>query len=75
MLKDSNMQWNLKKGKYWMLQWGEPIFFSLGIHIDPRKKYIDFHIIYFIFTIGDPKAYIEYESWWSARDKDKTLCQ
>jgi len=62
------MQWHIKiPAKYIMVQWGWPIFFSLGIHIDPRARYIDLHIIFFILTIGNPKVYEQYLSWWSSR--------
>jgi len=61
-------EWKIKHGKYWMVQWGKPIFFSLGIHIDRALKYIDFHLIFIILTFGKPDwDYKEYQAWWSSR--------
>jgi hypothetical protein len=62
------MKWNIRHGKFWMIQWGRPIFFSLGVHIDPRVPYIDFHLIAMILTIGNlDKTYKDYKAWWSSR--------
>lgn len=30
-----------------------PPYFSIGVHIDFKKKYIDFHFYDFILTIGN----------------------
>lgn len=65
------MQWHIKNRKWWMVQWGRPIFFSLGIHIDSHLKYVDFHLIFAIITIGkqnpDDWAYDDYRTWWASR--------
>jgi len=63
------MRWHqIKHGKWWMLQWGKPIFFSLGIHIDPRIWYVDLHLIACIITFGHcEKAYTDYKAWWASR--------
>jgi hypothetical protein len=62
------MQWHIKTGRYWMVQWGKPIFFSLGIHIDYNLKYVDLHLIFIIITFGNPDwPYKEYKAWWSSR--------
>lgn len=58
-----------------MIQWGKPIFFSLGIHIDCFLRYVDFHLIFLIITIGktdyDFDTYeINLRSWWASRTKD-----
>ena len=59
-----------------MVQWGEPIFFSLGIHTafrhplswDFRIKYIDIHLVCLIITIGNQgETYEEYKAWWASR--------
>jgi hypothetical protein len=51
-----------------MLQWGRPIFFSLGIHVDPRIGYVDLHLVACILTLGNCEAtYREYRAWWSSR--------
>ena len=69
-----NMKWHIKHNKYCMIQWGKPIFFSLGIHVDNQLKYIDIHLIFIIITLGDPNwTYDEYSNahhaWWSSRNK------
>ncbi len=62
------MQWHIKNKGWLMIQWGWPIFFSLGIHIDRSLKYIDFHLVFIIITIGNPDwPYEEYRAWWSSR--------
>jgi hypothetical protein len=51
-----------------MVQWGWPILFSLGIHVDRNWKYIDLHLVFVILTIGNPDwPYEEYRAWWSSR--------
>jgi len=65
------MRWHISNGKYWMVQWGKPIFFSLGIHIDRRLKYMDLHLIFLIITIGNPDwGFEDYRAWWSSRNKE-----
>ena len=62
------MQWKIKHGKYWMVQWGWPVFLSIGIHVDFRVPYIDLHLIAMIITIGNcEKTYKDYRTWWSSR--------
>lgn len=63
--------WHVKHGKYYMLQWGMPIAYSLGIHIDHKFKYIDFHLLFIIITLGNMKhEYEYYQAWWSSRTKE-----
>lgn len=58
----------IRHGKYWMLQWGRPIFLSVGVHLDYRFRYIDFHLGAAILTIGNiSQEYEEYQAWWSSR--------
>lgn len=66
------MRWRqIKHSKYWMIQWGRPIFFSLGVHIDPRIPYIDIHLIFIIITIGNcEKQYQDYKAWWASRSNE-----
>jgi hypothetical protein len=57
------MQWHIKFGDWWMIQWHFGGWVSFGIHIDPRKRiharyhvpygpYVDIHCLCFIFSIG-----------------------
>ena len=57
------MEWHVKNGKYWMVQWQFAGWFSFGIHIEPRKRislkekipygpYIDIHLFCFIISFG-----------------------
>jgi hypothetical protein len=62
------MRWHKTHGKWWMIQWGRPIFFSFGIHVDSHLKYVDFHLIAMIITLGNmEETYREYKAWWSSR--------
>lgn len=66
------MQWHIYNRKRIMIQWGRPIFFSLGIHIDSRLRYVDLHLIFIIITIGNAGksgdwSYDEYRVWWASR--------
>lgn len=66
------MRWHIKiPHKALMIQWGRPIFFSLGIHIDSRLRYVDLHLVFIIITIGVQKpedwGYEEYRVWWASR--------
>lgn len=62
------MRWHIHNGKRWMVQWGWPIFFSLGIHIDRQLKYMDLHLGFIIITFGNPDwPYEDYRAWWSSR--------
>lgn len=55
-------QWHIRHGKFWMLQWTNAHYFSLGIHIDPRRchnesgkpfgPYMDIHFLTFSLSIG-----------------------
>lgn len=66
-------KWNFVHGRYWMIQWGFPIFFSLGIHLDRNFRYLDLHFIFVILTIGrlNKNDFKEAGAWWSAREVDK----
>lgn len=57
---------HIKHGKYWMVQWGVPVLFSVGVHVDNRFKYIDFHLLFAVITLGSME-YDHYQAWWSAR--------
>lgn len=54
-----------------MIQWGRPIFFSFGIHIDYRLRYVDIHLFFLIITIGKTNpgdwSFEEYRVWWASR--------
>lgn len=49
-------------------------WFSLGVHVDFQKRYIDLHIIWWIVTIGQDyrdvwKKYLKFSDWdWDADD-------
>jgi len=62
------MRWHIKAGKYWLFQWGWPVGFSLGIHVDYRLSYIDLHLGWVLLTLGNMQVeYKEYQAWWSSR--------
>ena len=62
------MRWHTRHGRWWMVQWGRPIWFSLGIHIDCHLRYVDVHLGFLILTLGSPDySFEEYHTWWSAR--------
>jgi len=55
--------WYIIHGKYWMIQFSNMGWISLGIHIDPRCRrtgktnqrygpYIDLHLICVIISVG-----------------------
>lgn len=61
-------RWHVQTGRYWMLQWGWSILFSVGLHIDWRLRYVDLHLGCVIVTLGRPEwGYEECRAWWSAR--------
>lgn len=52
-----------------MIQWGKPAFLSFGIHIDYYVRYVDFHLIFVIVTIGKPECGFEdFHTWCSSRN-------
>ena len=61
-------RWNIKHGKWWMIQWAFDSWISLGIHIDFKHRiasvtgegygpYIDFHIGFIIVSLGNKPYY------------------
>jgi len=61
----------MRKGRHWMVQWGWPIFFSLGLHVDPRIWYVDLHVIATILTFGNLDAVdYDFKAWNSSRSVD-----
>lgn len=53
-----------------MVQWGKSVKYSVGIHVDHQFQYVDFHLLFFIVTIGNPDAYEDYQAWWSSRSRE-----
>ena len=56
------MLWHLHHGSWWMIQWSFDGWFSLGIHIEPRKlprygPYVDLHLGCCIVSVGRNPAY------------------
>jgi hypothetical protein len=53
-----------------MVQWGWPIFLSLGLHFDFRAPYLDLHLGAVIVTLGRiRKQADDYQAWWCAHLK------
>lgn len=66
MVLSSYMEWNIRYGEWWMIQWQFAGWISFGIHIDPLSRkvaagpfagktygpYIDIHLGCFIFSFG-----------------------
>jgi hypothetical protein len=59
--------WNLRYGRWWMIQWQADGWFSLGLHLDFRRRrradgikygpYLDVHLGWVIFSVGRNPAY------------------
>ena len=60
--------WNLHHGSWWMIQWSFDGWFSIGLHVDFRKRinstsnapygpYIDIHLGCFILSVGRNPAH------------------
>ena len=68
------MEWHIKAGKWWMIQWQWAGWLSFGIHLEPRRlytgkthipygPYLDIHFLCFIISFGfNPKYSNEAES-------------
>jgi hypothetical protein len=50
-------KWEIRHGRWWMLQWSINGWLSLGIHVDFRKRstygpYVDLHLGWVIVSVG-----------------------
>lgn len=60
-------RWNLRHGRWWLLQWSLNWWLSLGIHLDLKQRkdcrgrpygpYVDLHLGCVILSIGRNPAY------------------
>lgn len=45
--------WNIRYGRWWMVQWcADAPWFSLGLHVDWERPYVDVHLGRLIFSAG-----------------------
>lgn len=59
--------WNLRHGRWWMVQWSLDGWLSLGVHVDFRHRrdaagrrygpYLDIHLLCFILSLGFHPTY------------------
>ena len=54
--------WHDRKRKWWMVQFVLDYSFSIGIHVDLRRRYVDLHFLWFVFSIGLNAPYSDYLS-------------
>jgi hypothetical protein len=54
-------QWHIRHGRWWALQWCRNGWFGLGIHVDWRRRYVDFHFAHCILSLGDWPVYTPIE--------------
>lgn len=59
-------RWYIKHGSWWMVQWSFDWWFSLGIHIDLRRRdrygpYVDVHAGPCILSVGRHPIYTDRE--------------
>lgn len=52
--------WYDKKRSCWMIQLVVGWQFSLGVHVDFKRRYIDFHILWFTISVGYRAPYTDY---------------
>lgn len=56
-------------GRWWAVQLQRGAYFSLGIHVDWARPYIDFHFWQFIVSVGNNPVLTYY------RDKHRGSCR
>jgi hypothetical protein len=54
-------QWHQRYGRWWAFQWSWNGWLGLGIHIDWRRRYVDFHFAHCILSLGDNPINLPYE--------------
>lgn len=52
--------WYDRRRKFWMVQFVFDWTFSLGIHVDLRRRYVDLHIAWFTVSVGINAPYSDY---------------
>lgn len=56
-------------GRWWAVQFWPSLYFSLGVHVDPRRPIIDLHLGWLIVSVGN-EAHITGQS-----DRHRQSCR